>query len=177
MYLIILYRIKNKEGEKVMPTADDELFQQLFCLIGEIHHIALTRPANKASFRGQGRLIHLLAHNRDVSQRELASLARVKPGSISEVLERLEKDKIVKRWRDGSDRRIVRVRLTSKGDRLYQENCEARQQFESELLQNVTDDEREVFVHTIQKMRRQLAGHYGDLLPQKRKEWKHAWLR
>lgn len=150
-----------------MPVADDEVFQQLFCLIGEIHHVALKKPANKASFRGQGRLIHLLAHNKDVSQRELAGLAQVKPGSISEVLERLEKDKIVKRWRDDSDRRIVRVRLTSKGEQLYQENREARHQFESELLQTVTDDEREVFVRVIQKMRHQLAGHYGDLLPQK----------
>lgn len=157
-----------------MAVADDEVFQQLFCLIGEIHNVALKKPANKASFRGQGRLIHLLAHNKGVSQRELASLAQVKPGSISEVLERLEKDEIVKRWRDDSDRRIVRVRLTSKGERLYQENREARHQFESELLQTVTDDEREVFVHIIQKMRQQLESHYGDLLPQRRKEWKHA---
>ncbi|WP_283587260.1 MarR family winged helix-turn-helix transcriptional regulator [Limosilactobacillus viscerum] len=152
-----------------MVTADDRLFQQLFCLIAEIHHVALKRPANKASFRGQGRLIHLLAHNTGVSQRELATLAQVKPGSISEVLERLEKNKIVERWRDETDRRIVRVKLTAKGKELYQENLATRQQFERELLQKVTAEERKSFLNVVQKMQKQLKANYGDLLPQ---EWR-----
>lgn len=157
-----------------ISTANDEVFRQLFCLIGEIHHVALKKPANKANFRGQGRLIHLLAHNQDVSQRELANLAQVKPGSISEVLERLEKAKLVKRWRDDSDRRIVRVRLTDKGEQLWQENRATRHQFEKKMLQTVTDNERETFIRVIQKMQRQLETDYGDYLPQKGKECKHV---
>lgn len=154
-----------------MANQEDQLFQQLFCLIGELHHIALQRPANKASFRGQGRLVHLLAHNPGAAQRELAVLAQVKPGSISEVLERLEKDQLVTRWRDERDRRIVRVQLTAKGEQLYQENLAARQRFERELLQTVTDQERATFSMVVQKMQEQLQKNYGDLLPKKRKEW------
>lgn len=160
-----------------MTTANDQLFQQLFCLFMEIHHVALKRPANKASFRGQGRLIHLLAKNKGVSQRELATLAQVKPGSISEVLERLEKNKIVKRWRDETDRRIVRVKLTAKGEELYQENLAARHQFETELLATVTPEEQRTFSTVLQKMQQQLEANYGDLLAKNGEECKNVWLR
>lgn len=160
----------------MVVNQDDQLFQQLFCLIGEIHHVALHRPANQASFRGQGRLIHLLAHNEGVSQRELAALARVKPGSISEVLERLEKDQQVIRWRDEHDRRMVRVKLTPKGECLYKDNLAKRQRFESELLQNVTAPERANFITVIKKMQQQLQENYRDLLPKHREEWKQHWF-
>ena len=112
-----------------MEITDDQFFKQLYCVIGELHQIAQTQLAKQATFRGQGRLIFLLANNEGVSQRELATLARVKPGSISEVLERLEKDQLVERWRDQQDRRIVRVKLTAKGQQMHLKNLRARQEF------------------------------------------------
>ena len=113
-----------------MEITDDQLFKQLYCVIGEIHQVAQTQLAKQATFRGQGRLLFLLANNEGVSQRELANLARVQPGSISEVLERLEKDQLVERWRDQQDRRIVRVKLTARGRQLHAKNLRARQKFE-----------------------------------------------
>lgn len=152
-----------------MTTSDDQFFQQLFCLIGEIHQVAMKQPDNPASFRGQGRIIHLLAHHRGLSQREIANLAQIKPGSVSEVLERLAKSKMITRWRDRTDRRIVRVKLTDKGEQLYHELAEKRRQFEKKMLQNVTENEKQTFLTVITKMQGQLNRNYGDLLPKGRK--------
>lgn len=153
-----------------MATEDDQFFQQLFCLIAEIHHVAIKQPVNQASFRGQGRIIHLLAHNEGLSQRELAGLAQIKPGSVSEVLERLEKTQMIKRWRDKKDRRIVRVQLTDRGKNLYKENLQKRRQFEKEMLAPISAEERATFLTVLEKMQVQLRKNYGDLLPKSRRE-------
>lgn len=157
-----------------MISEGDSLFQQLFELIRDIHHATLKKPANETSFRGQGRLVYLLANHENVSQRELARLAHVKPGSISEVLERLEKGQIINRWRDDTDRRVVRVRLTATGRTLYQENLASRQRFERELLRTVTDEERQVFIKVIQKIHHQLEETNKDQLSAQEKEREHA---
>lgn len=148
-----------------VEITDDQFFKQLYCVIGELHQIAQTQLAKQATFRGQGRLIFLLANNEGVSQRELATLARVKPGSISEVLERLEKDQLVERWRDQQDRRIVRVKLTAKGQQVHLKNLRARQEFERQLLRNVSATERAAFVQVLQKIHREMTTHYGELMP------------
>lgn len=152
-----------------MTTSDDQFFQQLFYFIWEVHQLAMKQPDNPASFRGQGRIIHLLAHHGGLSQREIANLAKVKPGSVSEVLERLAKNKMITRWRDRNDRRIVRVKLADKGEQLYHELAEKRRQFEREMLQNVTKKEKQTFLTVITKMQEQLNCNYGDLLPKGRK--------
>lgn len=151
-------------------SRDNQLFQQLFCLITELHHVVLHGHVSESSFRGQGRLVNLLAQHEGVSQRELAVLAQVKPGSISEVLERLEKAQQVARWRDHHDRRIVRVKLTAKGQQLYRHNQVARHHFESVLLKTVTTQEQDTFNAVVQKMRQQLRDHYGEHLAQEREE-------
>lgn len=46
-----------------MEITDDQFFKQLYCVIGELHQIAQTQLAKQATFRGQGRLIFLLANN------------------------------------------------------------------------------------------------------------------
>lgn len=153
-----------------MRITDDQFFKQLYRVIGELHYVAQTQLAKKTAFRGQGRLIFLLANNAGVSQRELATLAGVQPGSISEVLERLEKDHIVERWRDQQDRRVVRVKLTAKGQEIHRKNLRARQEYERELLQNVTAEERAAFVNVLQKIRAELRTNYGEMMPHQRKD-------
>jgi DNA-binding MarR family transcriptional regulator len=81
----------------------------------------------------------------------------------------LAKSKMITRWRDRTDRRIVRVKLTDKGEQLYRELAEKRQQFEKKMLQNVTEDEKQTFLTVITKMQEQLNRNYGDLLPKGRK--------
>lgn len=76
---------------------------------------------------------------------------------------------MITRWRDRTDRRIIRVKLTDKGEQLYHELAEKRRQFEKKMLQNVTEDEKQTFLTVITKMQGQLNRNYGDLLPKGRK--------
>jgi DNA-binding MarR family transcriptional regulator len=49
---------------------------------------------------------------------ELARELITDTGSMTRMLDRLEEKQFIERSRDGEDRRVVRVRLTSKGERL-----------------------------------------------------------
>ncbi len=65
--------------------------------------------------RGQNRTLALLSKNEGMKQAELARFARVRPSSISEVVDRLERHGLIKRRRDNSDHRVFRLYLTEKG--------------------------------------------------------------
>ena len=50
---------------------------------------------------------------------ELGKNARVKSSTMTDMIDRLEQDGIVERIRDDGDRRVVKVRLTDKGKKMY----------------------------------------------------------
>jgi DNA-binding MarR family transcriptional regulator len=52
---------------------------------------------------------------------ELGRNARVKSSTMTDMIDRLEKEKIVERIRDNGDRRVVKVRLTDKGKKIKRE--------------------------------------------------------
>ncbi len=66
--------------------------------------------------RGQGfALIHLW-HNDGMSQRDLARSMHISPASVTNMLQRMERDGWIKRKRDEKDQRVVRVYLTVKAE-------------------------------------------------------------
>ena len=74
-----------------------------------LHHRPEGGPA-----RGQQLILSILAGREDLSQRELQALLGVQPGSLSELLTKLEKKSLLTRTRD-EDRRGNRIRLTDEG--------------------------------------------------------------
>ena len=52
---------------------------------------------------------------------ELGRNAQVKSSTMTDMLDRLEKEKIAERIRDDGDRRVVKVRLTDKGKKIKKE--------------------------------------------------------
>lgn len=133
-------------------TKNDELFKRLFSLVTRIHTVSQQRAPQQGSFRGQGRIIFLLAKNEGISQRQLADLAQIKPSSLTQLLERLEKDQLIYRQRDKDDRRIIRVWLTAKGKEKHTNNLLHRRKYEQLLLNEVSDTEKDVFIQVLGKM-------------------------
>lgn len=74
-----------------------------------LHH----RP-EVASVRGQGRILMILAEQEQISQRQLQEMLRIQPGSMSEILSKLERKGLLTRER-GEDRRGNLLRITDAG--------------------------------------------------------------
>lgn len=144
-----------------MTVTDEEFFKRLADLVKDINK-TIQCAAQPSNFRGQGRIIDLIAHHEGCSQRELANLAGVKPGSLTEVLERLERNAYVVRRRDDQDHRVIRVGLTRQGRHFYAKLAARRAAFARQLLSDVSSQERQQFVRVVDKMQVQLRKYAGS---------------
>lgn len=122
-----------------MAISNEMLFGHLFLLGMDI------RTASKSKqrgFHGQGRVLFLLSKHENISQRELANLAQIKPGSMTEILSRMERDGLIKRQRDVSDKRVIYVCLTEAGIELAKENHQRHLSFCKILFGTLSDEEK-----------------------------------
>ncbi|MFC2099554.1 MarR family winged helix-turn-helix transcriptional regulator [Candidatus Bipolaricaulota bacterium] len=102
--------------------------------------------------KGQGfALIHLLHHD-GIPQRELSEAMHVSPASVTNMLQRMERDGWIDRQRDGADQRVVRVFLTSKAKDLRAEARTVFRAVEDELNSIYTDAERETLKRLLMKL-------------------------
>lgn len=150
---------------------DNEVFPSLFKLISQMHNLSKRDVKHSGMFLGRGRIIHILAlSDRPLSQRELADMAKIKPGSLTEVLERLERDELIQRERQKNDRRIIHVCLTEKGRKTYEKIVAERHQFGCHLLTGIDQEDLERFIKVLTMMEKNLHHYYGDRLPKNEKE-------
>ncbi len=113
--------------------------------------------------RGQGfALVHLL-HSEGLSQRDLARAMHISPASVTNMLQRMERDGWIDRRRDANDQRLVRVYASEKGRRLRVEARRAFQEMEDELSSIYTEDEQVALKNLLIKLYEHFAP--GDPLP------------
>ncbi len=105
---------------------------------------------------GQAKIIMILAQHPGLPQRELAERAKIRPASVSEALERLEKQALIEKQRDAQDRRMIRVHLTARGQARAVEMKDQHAKYFTELLSPLTPQERETMAIGLQKINRQL---------------------
>ena len=102
-----------------------------------------------------GRLMECAARNPGVSSRELCEFLDLRPSSLSEMLSRAEADGLITRSVDESDRRVQRVSLSPKGQRIVTEMETARSLDAQKKTSCLTEEEKEQFCALCDK----LSGH------------------
>lgn len=100
--------------------------------------------ALQGGVHGQNRSLALLARN-----------AHVRPSSVSEVLERLEKSGLIERRRDQKDRRVLRVYLTDKESAQNESNSARWYRFVGHLMEPLNEAEKESYLQILQKLQSQ----------------------
>jgi MarR family transcriptional regulator, transcriptional regulator for hemolysin len=86
-------------------------------------------------------ILSSLKSNERRTQLDLARAVGIEGPTLTRHLDGLEENGIVRRVRDGSDRRAVRVELTPDGERLFQTLRQAVVAFNRELTAGVTETE------------------------------------
>jgi len=76
----------------------------------------------------QSQVLGWLRKNGDLSQCQLAHLLKIEPATIAGILDRMERERLILRVADGSDRRRKLIRLNGHGEALCQTvaDCSAR---------------------------------------------------
>lgn|GEM_PF-296670 len=104
--------VKRSPAQKMKETKEDllqKLIEQMSSVTKQIHHgVILQKPLLSPP---HARLLFAIAskEKEGMSVKELAEQANVTPGAITQFVDILVKNKLVKRYEDPNDRRIVRL--------------------------------------------------------------------
>jgi DNA-binding MarR family transcriptional regulator len=77
---------------------------------------------------------------------ELGKNARVKSSTMTDMIDRLQKDGIAERIRDDGDRRVVKVRLTDKGKKIKRQFSVKMRQGVEEAFAHLSEDEKKILI-------------------------------
>lgn len=104
---------------------------------------------------GKAPIVCLLAkqENGEMSQQELGMHFDLKPGSLSEILSKLECAGIIERSRNPKDRRQLTIRLTEIGWEKARIDQAARIRFREQAFSALTHDECEQLAEMLEKIR------------------------
>ncbi len=75
------------------------------------HHLYI-RSGRSA---GQGRILAILLERSSMTQKELQEILQIQPGSISEILAKMEEKSLIRRQKSDGDRRRSVIELTATG--------------------------------------------------------------
>jgi DNA-binding MarR family transcriptional regulator len=111
---------------------------------------------NKVSWLRTSALIFLITRGGTLTPGQLARIMLRSNYSITKLIDGLEKDRLVKRYPDGKDRRSIKVKVTSEGLNYVISNLSNIVEAEHELEYWLNDDERENLAAIIRKLRDKL---------------------
>lgn len=81
---------------------------------------------------------------------ELSSKLFLAPSTITDLIDRMEKNKLVVREKDTADRRLVKVKVLSKGYSIIDKVINIRREFVSRLLEEIPDEDRVKLINYLQ---------------------------
>ena len=111
------------------------------------------------------RTLAALNLNDGLSSGELCEALGVRPSSLSELIDRMEKHGLVQRSIDEQDKRIVRITLTEKGSEIAAKIAERVSSRKTEVEACFEDGEAEQFCALADKLSKHLQGENDDLPP------------
>ncbi len=137
----------NGFEEKIMEVKDFyiEFFKKTLLMNGRNSGLDFTLSEIKAlsAFRGES----------DYTMGELSKNAQVTMPSMTEMIDKLEKKGIAERDRDANDRRVVKVRLTSKGKKLRKEFMQKRLKDLKDIFGKLSEKELNDLIASLKRAR------------------------
>ncbi len=97
-------------------SADIAALDRLFVHVAHLHHDHARSLFNTVGlYRGQPPVLRVLEEEEGLSHSELARRLRIRPATISKMLDRMDKAGFIMRKADPADQRVSRVYLTDRG--------------------------------------------------------------
>ncbi|HIU75307.1 MAG TPA: MarR family transcriptional regulator [Candidatus Pelethocola excrementipullorum] len=122
---------RPKEFEAFMEKDD------LPGLMSRCGHYLYHHPGRR---RGQGKILRILSQKEEMTQKELQDILEIRPGSMSEIISKLECRGMLERIRDEKDKRKIILRITEEGK--LEGSEKTRHEIEQELFRALSEEEQ-----------------------------------
>lgn len=138
----ILFKIKNLEKIILRKLVPDEIEKQDMS--------ELSKVPTPTQMQIIGYIID--NENKEVFQRDLEEKLNLRRATISDVLQRMEKNGLIAREIDSNDTRTKKILLTHKSKEFFENATNRMNELEKIAIKGITDEELEVFSNVINKM-------------------------
>lgn len=125
--------------------ADDK--EELTGLLGKCGHFLYHRPERG---RAQDRILKILENKEVKTQKEIQETLGIQPGSISEIISKLEARGMVTRDKDEQDKRKVLLKITEAGIESIKET--SYEEKEKDLYKELSKEEQEILKGILRKL-------------------------
>ena len=97
--------------------------------------------------QGQGRILSTLRRMNNITQKELGFILHIRPQSLGELLQKLESNGYIKRYRSTDDKRALVIEITEKG-----KDFQVQKPNYDELFTNFNDTEKQALMSSLEKI-------------------------
>ena len=112
--------------------------------------------------RSYMKLLYSLENNNDQSASELAETLDIRPSSLSQLLDSMERDQVIVRVKDPDDMRITRISIEDEGKKILEKHEEVKKEEEEKLAAWLTDEEKDDFIRIANKLSQKLEEESQD---------------
>jgi DNA-binding MarR family transcriptional regulator len=121
-----------------------DLLSTVLCVAGVVQdHLEAALEPTGLSLAKLGALRHLAEANQPLALGQLAERIACVKSNVTQLVDRLETDQLVRRVPDPSDRRSVRAEITEEGRNRYEAGMKALVVAEDELAADLSPSDRE----------------------------------
>ncbi|MDQ0215426.1 DNA-binding MarR family transcriptional regulator [Oikeobacillus pervagus] len=99
----------------------------------------------------------------DMTIGELSSKMYLACSTMTDLIDRMEKNQLVARMKDSQDRRVVRIQLLEEGERIIDEVIQKRQLFVQQTLSDFNDTEIMSLKNNLMKMHQEMKKDRGEI--------------
>jgi DNA-binding MarR family transcriptional regulator len=146
----------SEEIEKVNSKIRSMQFPRIIVFADVVNRYTQKILKDKVSWLRASALIFIITRGGTLTPGQLARIMLRSNYSITKLIDGLEKDRLVKRYPDGKDRRSIKVKVTSEGLDYVISSLSNVVEAERELKDWLDEDEREKLAVTIRKLRDKL---------------------
>ena len=115
---------------------------------------------------GQKRILILLLEDGTTTQSALTQRLGIQPGSVSEVLAKLEHAGLIRREPSADDRRTTDILLTDAGHAAAEEARQQRMLRHNQMFACLSEDEKDSLLAMLEKINAAWAQQYGEERPE-----------
>lgn len=90
--------------------------------------------------------LQFLVYEGEMTVSELSAKLYLAPSTITDLVDRMEKNDLVRRIRDTKDRRVVKLQVNEKGNTLISEVIAKRCDYLNSLLKDMSEDDMQKFI-------------------------------
>lgn len=88
----------------------------------------------------------------ELTMGELCQKMYLACSTATDLIDRMERNQLIERVRDTSDRRVIRLRILPKGHSIIDEVLEARRSYLAHITADLTDEQKENLVRALEQL-------------------------